>query len=160
DQGGDAGSLNSDPNNLGYYPPALALVVKAPSLMHTREFNLPLTPAGMGGGGGGGEVKLDDQGRRINVAPEVDEKDDLKSRDRKRMWQAALAKGVDQPGLIIATADYLAMRGKFDHVAEFLKANLRQGVVVRPWVYRSLAIALRESGGSADEIERAEVSAA
>ena len=32
--------------------------------------------------------------------------------------------------------------------------------MVRPWVYKSLAIALRESQGSADEIERAETASA
>ena len=32
--------------------------------------------------------------------------------------------------------------------------------MVRPWVYKSLAIALRQSGGAADEIERAEMSSA
>src|SRR5207247_2450808 len=63
-------------------------------------------------------------------------------------------------GLIVACADFLATNGKWDHAAEFLKANLRQGIVVKPWVYESLAIALRESGGSPEEIERAEVSAA
>ena len=47
---------------------------------------------------------------------------------------------------------------RWDHVAEFLKAELRQGIVVKPWVYESLAIALRNSGGSTEEIERAELS--
>jgi tetratricopeptide (TPR) repeat protein len=67
---------------------------------------------------------------------------------------------VDDPGLIIACADFLAQTGKWNHAAEFLKADLRQGIVVRPWVYKSLAIALRQSGGAADEIERAEMSSA
>jgi tetratricopeptide (TPR) repeat protein len=80
--------------------------------------------------------------------------------DPKVIWQDALAKGVDDPGLIIACADYLAQSGKWNHAAEFLKADLRQGIVVRPWVYKSLAIALRQSGGAADEIERAEMSSA
>jgi hypothetical protein len=78
----------------------------------------------------------------------------------RTVWQEALVKGVSEPGLIIATADFLALRGKWDHSAEFLKANLRQGVVVRPWVYESLTLALRQSGGSVEEIERAAVSAA
>ena len=43
-----------------------------------------------------------------------------------------------------ATADFLAINNKFDHAAEFLKASLRQGVVAEPWVYKSLALALRE----------------
>jgi tetratricopeptide (TPR) repeat protein len=153
DEKGDAGSIAQDNNNLGYYPPALALVVKAPSIIHTREFNLPLTGAGMAAPAGG-EVALDDKGRKINVAPDAQE------RDPKKIWEAALVKGVNDPGLIIATTDFLAMNRQFVHVAEFLKANLRQGIVVKPWVYKSLAIALRESGGSAEEIERAEISAA
>src|SRR5262249_25098015 len=36
DEKSDTGGLFQDNNNLGYYPPSLALVVKAPSLMHTR----------------------------------------------------------------------------------------------------------------------------
>src|SRR5205085_5826559 len=67
---------------------------------------------------------------------------------------------VSNPSMSIATADFLALNNKFDHAAEFLKADLRQGVVVKPWVYKSLAVALRESGGSPEENERAEVSSA
>ncbi len=62
------------------------------------------------------------------------------------------------PGLVIAVADYLVEHQKFDHAAEFLKANLRQGIVVRPWVYEALTIALKEGKGSAEEIERAQLS--
>jgi len=75
------------------------------------------------------------------------------------MWQDALARGVQDPGLIIAVADYLVEHKKFDHAAEFLKANLRRGLVIRPWVYEALAVSLKESKASPDEIERAEVSA-
>ena len=67
---------------------------------------------------------------------------------------------MEDPGLIVATADSLCQLGKFDHVAEFLKANLRQGIVASPWVYEVLAIALRESNGSRKEIERAEIALA
>jgi len=83
-----------------------------------------------------------------------------KKLDPKVIWQDALAKGINAPALIIATADLLGNTGKFDHAAEFLKANLRRGVVVEPWVFKALAVALRQSGGSAEEIERAEVSVA
>jgi len=86
--------------------------------------------------------------------------DPKRDTDPRTMWQDALARGVDNPGLIIAVADFLVLNRKFDHAVEFLKANLRQGILVRPWVYDSLALALRESGGSAEEIERAEVAAA
>lgn len=78
--------------------------------------------------------------------------------DAKKIWQDALARGQTEPGLIIATADFLVERGKFEHAAEFLKANLRHGVVARPWVYESLTIALKLSKGSLEEIERAQLS--
>ena len=162
------GGINGDNNQLGYYPPALALVVKAPSLIHARASNLIVTGGGaaadkmVAAPGGGGRILVNGGRPRIDVAGDGDERDPKKKKklDAKEVWQEALAKGVEQPGLIIATADYLALNQKFDHAAEFLKANLRQGVVVKPWVYKSLAIALRESGGSAEDIERAEVSAA
>jgi hypothetical protein len=79
--------------------------------------------------------------------------------DPKKIWQAALAKGVHDPGLIIAVADFLGEHAYYDHLAEFLKADLRQGIVVRPWVYDALAMALEASGGSPEEIERARLSA-
>src|SRR5262249_29034350 len=101
--------------------------------------------------------------RNVEVAGDADAKDPKRRKkdlDPKTVWQEALVKGVSQPGLIIATADFLGQQHKFDHAAEFLKANLRQGPVVQPWVYKALAVALREARASADEIERAEVSAA
>src|SRR5262249_20212564 len=124
--------------------------------------------AGAGGmgfrdGGKGERVLVDGGKRKVDVGGAGDERKDPKKGpppDPKKVWEEALVKGVDQPGLIIATADYLALNSKWDHAAEFLKANIKQGIVVEPWVYKSLAIALREGGGSAEEIERAEVSAA
>ncbi|MFN4258536.1 MAG: hypothetical protein ACK4RK_04515, partial [Gemmataceae bacterium] len=56
-------------------------------------------------------------------------------------------------------ADFLAQLGKFEHTAEFLKANLRRGIVARPWVQEALALALQESGGAPVDIERAQASA-
>ena len=57
----------------------------------------------------------------------------------------ALPKWFGQAGLVIATADLLFESGNFKHAAEFLKANLRKGIVVRPWVYEALAIALEKA---------------
>ena len=74
------------------------------------------------------------------------------------MGGGAEGSGAD-PGLIIATADFLFENEKYEHAAEFLKANLRLGLVVRPWVYEALAVALEASGGSRDEIRRARLSA-
>src|SRR5207247_2241847 len=45
--------------------------------------------------------------------------------DPKVIWQDALVKGVENPSLIIAVADFLAQMQRWDHVAEFLKADLR-----------------------------------
>src|SRR5207245_857877 len=83
----------------------------------------------------------------------------LTDADAKKIWQDALARGIKDPGLIIATADALVALEKFEHAAEFLKANLRLGIVVKPWVYESLALALQLSNGSPVDVERAQVSA-
>jgi hypothetical protein len=150
DQANAPEGLNQENNQLGYYPPALALVVKGSSTIHTRPSNLIINP-------NAAVAVLPKRDPKIQVAGAGDERPDL---DPRKVWQDALAKGVNNKGLIIATADFLVLANKFDHAVEFLKANLRQGIVVEPWVYKSLAIALRLSGGSAEDIERAEVSTA
>ncbi|MHB1425055.1 MAG: hypothetical protein ACYC3I_17935 [Gemmataceae bacterium] len=142
--------LNMENNQLGFYPPAQALAVKASSTIHTRASNLIMNPNAV-------QAALPRRNPNIAVAGEHEERPDL---DPRKVWQDALVKGVDNPSLIIATADFLVLAQKFDHAVEFLKANLRQGIVVEPWVYKSLALALRMSGGSTEDIERAEVSSA
>ena len=169
-----------DPNqagSLGYYPPALALVVKATSRIPTRlgggllgpkppaaqaladrprdgalVFAPGKKPSRLGG---------DDRVATNKTPPKEAAKQPAKNLpdlDAKKIWQDALAKGVDEPGLIIATADFLVEHEKFDHAAEFLKANLRNALVVRPWVYDALSTALKLSKGSIEDIERAELS--
>ena len=172
--GMDMSVPGADNNNLGFYPPANALVVKATSRIHssrrlaavlqqprhgTRRQRRPRT------GSQGAPLSPNSIPTRIPGSRSPgngDERPDPRkpAPDAKKIWQDALARGVDNPGLIIACADYLALNLHWDHAAEFLKANLRQGIVVEPWVYEALAVALRESGGSPEEIERAEVSAA
>ncbi len=158
-------------NTIEFFPPALALIVRAPSRIHTS----------ITGGIIGGKVKradaaafLDRRGGeaiakaapgKVNPAPvqvaKAPGKVPAKQEeiDPAKVWQEALAKENVEPGLVIATADFLFEAGKFAHAAEFLKANLRQGVVVRPWVYEALATALEASGGDKDEIRRARLSA-
>src|SRR5262249_37656935 len=175
---------NSDPlgNDLGYYPPSLALVVKGTSRIHTNSPTLLTAPGALPPGGQG---RLDDNKRdpvarldkknNTKAAGDVEQqqKEEIKKQqllaqarvpkwdaEPREVWQKALNEGGADPGLIIATADYLVQAQRFDHAAEFLKAELRQGIVVGPWVYDALAVALRESKGSPEEIERAEVSAA
>jgi tetratricopeptide (TPR) repeat protein len=150
DQANAPEGLNQENNQLAYYPPALALVVKGSSTIHTRPSNLIINP-------NAAVAALPKRDANIKVAGAGDERPDL---DARKVWQDALAKGINNRGLIIATADFLVLANKPDHAVEFLKANLRQHIVVEAWVYKSLAIALRLSGGSAEDIERAEVSTA
>ncbi len=157
--------LNQDNNSLFFYPPSQALVVKATSTIHSKASNLIVAPNAMAAANrpGGDRLAAGNRKPNVRVGAGGHERPDDKAGpppDPKTVWQDALAKGIDNPSLIIATADFLMMNGKFDHTAEFLKANLRQGIVVDPWVYQSLAIALRAAGGSTEDIERAEVSTA
>jgi tetratricopeptide (TPR) repeat protein len=170
DAAADAGGLNQENNQLGFYAPAMALSVRASSTIHSRPSNLLVAPGA--GGMGALPVKGRDPLAAANRNPNVrvgangderpDDKDPNKGPppDPRKIWQDALVRGTANPGLIIATADFLVLNKKFDHAAEFLKADLRQGIVVEPWVYKSLALALRMSGGSTEDIERAEVSTA
>jgi tetratricopeptide (TPR) repeat protein len=79
--------------------------------------------------------------------------------DAERIWRAAIEKGVRDPGMVIACAEYLAECKEFKHAAELLKASLRNGITPERWYQEALAIALEESQGSSEEIERAYVSA-
>jgi tetratricopeptide (TPR) repeat protein len=174
-------------NSIGYYPPARALVVKGSSRIHTN-LGGPLIgrggPPGMGAlERGGKDVVVFQRGvdrkpgdkpndliaakprpddKKVQVAANNKLKPDGDAKapadlDPKKIWEDALARGVKEPGLIIACADFLASVDA-GHVVEFLKANLRQGIVARPWVYESLALALEASHGSPEDIERARLS--
>ncbi len=178
-------------NNLGYYPPARALVVKGTSRIHTRLGGglLGGRPAGAPPAEKGAALDKAKDGFFAKGGTEKNIKDKLKAAaaepaedtqvaksqpagkekgpeiDPEKIWQEALAKGVNDPGLIIAVTDYLVegnhrlpTKRRFEHVAEFLKANLRLGIVARPWVYECLAIALQETNGSPVDIERAQLS--
>jgi hypothetical protein len=158
---------------LGYYSPTRALIVKATSRVHTRLGGGLLAPRPPAGGAGAGALLIEPGKKPVQVAGAGDKKDPKKPTpaevkkptepvvkvDAKKDWQDALAKGRYEPGLIIATADFLVAQGQFTHAAEFLKADLRTATVVRPWVYEALSLSLRLSKGSVEEIERAELSA-
>src|SRR5262249_57319558 len=122
------GRLSRDTSNLAYDPPPLALVVKPPPLIHTRASNLVISPAG-----GAGMAAADREGgllvngrRPVRVAAAGGEKKEPKKGpakarkplDPRTVWQEALVKGVTEPGLIIACADFLAQDlNRFDHAA-------------------------------------------
>ena len=152
-------------NQIGFYSTANALVIKGTSRVHTNAYSPVINIGGAAAGMGAldkpkdGKVivenKLDKNGKLIVAVPKLDPAK-LKI-DPQAYWQEALEKAGDNPSMVIAISDFLAMNRYFDHAADFLKANIRKGIVVKPWVYEALAIALRESGGSPAEIERAEV---
>ena len=173
-QGQDEGDQPLTPGkcNLTFYLPAMCLVVKGSSRIHT---NLAPPIAAPGADVKGaldrrrddafvGKPPVDRKDEAVRVAGRNEERPDPPDQggemDPKVVWQKALAQGVEHPGMIIACADFLALNNKWDHAAEFLKADIRQGIVVKPWVYQALAVALRQTKASAEEIERAEVSAA
>jgi hypothetical protein len=177
----DQSSQDPTANSVGYFPPSLALVVKGTSRIHTR-LQSPLTAPGSTPP----QAKGPDQVRpAVAAAPKQNDKavaaaadnaeqaakqklkeqlaaidPKLAEGDPKVIWQWGLSQGVQDPGIIIAVSDWLAMTRKWDHAAEFLKANLRQGIVVKPWVYEALALALKEAKASPGEVERAETSVA
>jgi hypothetical protein len=166
-------------NDLGFFKPAMALVVKATSRIHTNLGGGILGAKRGEAAGAALRMKRDGmlafvpgakkkKGKEVDVADEARERKELAKKakkgkltepDAKKIWQEALDKGAVEPALIIAVADFLAQAQKFTHTAEFLKANLRQGFVLRPWVYDALALSLESGGGSPQEILRAKLSA-
>jgi hypothetical protein len=164
-------------NSIDFFPPALALIIRAPSRIHSS----------IEGGIVGGRTKPregawlneierkalarnNNKGGKVEVGGVNDKqaKEDavilaaIKKReeniDPQKVWQEAFAKGGAGSGMVIATADFLFDAGEFKHAAEFLKANLRYGVVVRPWVFEALAVALEASNGSPEEIRQVRLS--
>ncbi|HEX5270916.1 MAG TPA: hypothetical protein VFW33_10530, partial [Gemmataceae bacterium] len=163
--GGEPDDIDKKPfkNQLAFYPPALALVVKGSSRIQTRPTPPILKNIGEGGLNMGALDKRDPKVRVANAAderPDHKKKPPLADADPKAIWQEALSKDSEDPGVILACVDFLGMMGQWEHAAELLKANIRKGVIVRPWVYEALAMTLRETNASADDIERAETSAA
>ncbi len=79
--------------------------------------------------------------------------------DAERIWKQAAERGLLDPGKVIACADFLVEAREFKNASELLKASLRRGITPERWYQEALAIALEESQGSADEIERARLSA-
>jgi tetratricopeptide (TPR) repeat protein len=167
-------NINVDPqtsNSIDFFPPALAIIVRAPSRIHTS-----ITGGIIGGKGkrlepaamleierkGLAQFQKDNPGIKI-AQKDLDKANQVLAKKREeidpaKVWNETMAKGGLGAGHLIASADFLFESGEFKHAAELLKANLRFGVVVRPWVFESLAVALEASGGDKDEIRRARLS--
>jgi tetratricopeptide (TPR) repeat protein len=156
-------------NHIAFYPSALALVVQGTAIKHYKY----------GGGIFGGPRKakeaaasfqdMKDKPGVIVIGPKPKEgdvdvaggkrKDSGPKLDATKIWQDALTKGIENPGLIVAAADLLFQEEKYDHAVELLKATLRQGIIVEQWVYEALAVALEFEGANQEEIRRASLSA-
>ncbi len=95
------------------------------------------------------------------VNPKIDPVAERKKlgNDPKTMWNAAIARTVTDPGLIVACAEFLMEFDEFGHAAEVLKGNLRKGLATDEWAHDALAVALEAAGGNPIEVERAFVSA-
>ncbi len=86
--------LAEEKNQLGYYAPALALVVKGSSRIHSSAQGPTIPGAAMG---------AEERKKRSTVRTDPTTGKPI---DPKTIWQDALKKGLDEPGLIIACADY------------------------------------------------------
>src|SRR5262249_52953639 len=144
-EGGPAPDIRNA-NTIGFYAPALALVVRGTSRVHTNPFGLmggkkadaaaavgadrpdlvAVKPAKKGGFAEAAAAAGEDRDPAKRKSPAA--KPAAPDLDPRQVWQDALAQGVENPGLVIACADFLFERGLFEHAAEFLKANLRQGI--------------------------------
>jgi hypothetical protein len=162
-------------NSIGYYPPARALIVRGTGLYHSQA-SIKLKTGNAGGVKGGpglpgrgdfaqanppAEEKGDEKNRIVN--PKEDPKLLAKniSRDPRRMWQEAMnTMPVNDPGVIVACADFLMQKEAFApmHAAELLKASLRKGITSDAWTQEALAVAMTLSQDDPAEIERAEMS--
>jgi hypothetical protein len=161
-------------NDLGFFQPAMALVVKATSRIHTSLGGgvfrpaRPIDAANRGIDRPGALVLRPGEKRKKNVDVANSGKDRKKKAkqlvkkmtrvDAEKAWDEAL-KNVTDPRLVIACADFLA-EVSTKHTSEFLKANLRKGIVARPWVYEALALVLESesSGALHEEIDRVRTS--
>jgi tetratricopeptide (TPR) repeat protein len=154
-------------------------VVRAPS--HYRPYvKDPNAPTGGDAGGGMGnnnrrgrgnqEFALRDPNPGDKQVAKVDAKaaEEYKNSPPRRLvtakeWQDALAKDDIKPehrtGMLIAAVKFLGEVKQFQAVQDLIKGNLRLGVANEPWVYDALAIALQDSGGSPEDLQRARLSA-
>ena len=183
-QGGPADLTSPRTNTMYPYMPVLSLIVRAQARTHTS-----LTGGAIGGKAGMAVVDagkpFDKNGNKVAVAQADDPKNpdgakgpnpiaQLAANDPNRkggdplkniasiepgVWDNVLADGTIPPAIVIATAETLFEQADKKQVVAFLKADLRRGLIVRPWVYEALAVALEATGGDPDEIRRARLSA-
>ena len=60
--------------------------------------------------------------------------------DPKTMWSNAIDWTVTDPGLIVASAEFLMEAGEPASAVEVLKGNLRKGLAIDDWAHDALAL--------------------
>jgi len=82
------------------------------------------------------------------------------SGDPRRKWSEAIDWTVSDPGLIVASAEFLMEMDEYASAVEVLKGGLRKGLATDAWAHESLAIALQMTKDhNPVEYERAALSA-
>lgn len=156
-------------NSLGYYPSALALIVRGSSRYHpTSSFKFPAAiAAGAAAGGPGlprnGQFAMDPK-KPADGQGFVNPKDGAKAivaradKDPQKLWNEAFDRAVTDPNLVVLAADALFELKEYGHAAEALKAGLRKGRTTGGWSFEALKIALQSSQAAPAEVERAALS--
>ena len=168
-------------NSLGYYPPARALIIRGTSRYHpATSIKLKRQDGGAALGPmnprvGGAVAAASNNNTEPKAKPDAvaagSSKPTLKDpkldpvalrkklgNDPARMWNDAIDWTVTDPGLIVATAEFLMEMDEYRHAAEVLKGSLRKGLTTETWTHDALAIALQSAQASAEEVERAMLS--
>ena len=169
-------------NSLGYYPPALALVVRGSTRYHPNssfklktgeaDFGFGLRPKGRKGKDLAGKPGqgLDGKAAMAEFGPGnedgiVNPKDTARAvlarsgKDAGKVWNEAFDRAITDPNLVLGAAEAMADMGEYGHAAEALKAGLRKGRAGGGWAFDALTIALQQSQAAPAEVERAALSA-
>lgn len=167
-------------NSLGYYPPALALVVRGSTRYHpTSSFKLKTGDGGLMGNApngfrkgnklaGPGKPNPNPAGKAAFAKPDnadiVNPKDSARAvlaragKDPNKVWNEAFDRAITDPNLVLTAAEAMVDMGEYAHAAEALKAGLRKGRAGGGWAFDALTLALQESKAAPAEVERVALS--
>ena len=165
----DMGVPAQEANTIGYYPPARALIIQGTtrfqrgtnSRLRPKEQPVNFVPGNNQVNAGNNNAQNIAKANPPKMEPGNEpngEQIALMKRDPEAYFTDLLTKASFDPGVIIASVDFLAKAGEHKYVSEILKAALRSGLIAEAWAQDALALALEGCSGSAEEIERARVS--
>src|SRR5207302_518426 len=133
EEGGPA-SLANDPNTIEFFPPALALIIRAPTRVHYSPFGgiiggkykkadaaawAEMVGKDLIAGRGPDKNKPNVAGAAAANAAVAKNNKFAEELDPTKIWEDAFAQGGIEPALVLATADFLFEYGHIKHVAEF-----------------------------------------